>query len=101
MCALPRHYLTPEEYLALERQAPTKSEYLRGEVFAMAGASFAHTTISLNLLVLLAPQLKQKPCTAAGVICGSRCLRLDSTPTRTSWSFVIGRSSRIASVILC
>ena len=39
MCAIPRHYLTPEEYLALERQAEAKSEYLHGEVFAMAGAS--------------------------------------------------------------
>ena len=66
MCALPRSYLTPEEYLALERQAETKSEYLRGEVFAMAGASFAHTTISFNMLVLLAPQLKQRSCTARG-----------------------------------
>ena len=64
MCALPRQYLTPEEYLALERQAPTKSEYYRGEVFAMAGASFAHTTISFNLLVSLASQLKRGSCTA-------------------------------------
>ena len=64
MCALPKHYLIPEEYLALERQAETKSEYFRGEVFAMAGASFAHTSISFNLLVSLAPQLKRGLCTA-------------------------------------
>jgi Uma2 family endonuclease len=66
MCALPRHYLTPQEYLEIERQAETKSEYLHGEVFSMAGASFAHTTISFNMLVLLAPQLKQKSCMARG-----------------------------------
>jgi len=64
VCALPKHYLIPEEYLALERQAETKSEYFRGEVFAMAGASFAHTSISFNLLVSLAPQLKRGLCTA-------------------------------------
>ena len=64
MCALPKHYLTPEEYLAVEREAQTKSEYYRGEAFAMAGASFAHTTISFNLLVSLAPQLKRGSCTA-------------------------------------
>jgi Uma2 family endonuclease len=66
MCALPRHYLTPEEYLERERQAETKSEYLHGEVFSMAGASFAHTTVSFNMLVLLAPQLKQRSCMARG-----------------------------------
>ena len=48
MCALPRHYLTPEEYLALERQATTKSEYLGGEVYAMGGATYAHTTIIIQ-----------------------------------------------------
>jgi Uma2 family endonuclease len=64
MCALPRHYLTPEEYLALERQAQTKSEYLRGAVYAMAGASFAHTMIASNTLVSLASQLKRRMCTA-------------------------------------
>ena len=64
MCALPKHYLTPEEYLAVEREAQTKSEYYRGEAFAMAGASFADTTISFNLLVSLAPQLKRGSCTA-------------------------------------
>ena len=64
MCALPRHNLTPEEYLALERQAPTKSEYLRGEVFAMAGASFAHNMIASNMFASLVPQLKRRSCTA-------------------------------------
>ena len=64
MCALPRHYLIPDEYLTLERQAPTKSEYLGGEVFAMAGASFAHNMIAFNTLVSLVPQLKRRSCTA-------------------------------------
>lgn len=31
--------MTPAEYLALERQAETRSEFLDGEVFAMEGAS--------------------------------------------------------------
>ena len=30
----PKPYLTPEEYLALERQAETKSEYWQGETYA-------------------------------------------------------------------
>ena len=70
MCAIPRHYLTPEEYLALERQAETKSEYLRGEVFAMAGASYAHTTISLTRSYFLLPSSSRDPVRLAGVICG-------------------------------
>ena len=35
------NYITPEEYLALEREATFKSEYLYGEIFAMSGASLA------------------------------------------------------------
>lgn len=66
MCAIPRPYLTPEEYLAMERQAETKSEYFQGEVFSMAGASFEHTMIASNTLVSLASQLKRRSCTAHG-----------------------------------
>jgi len=54
---------TPEEYLALERDAPTKSEYVDGEIFAMAGASRRHTKISFNLAVEIGRQLKGRPCT--------------------------------------
>jgi Uma2 family endonuclease len=42
MSAVPMPFLTPQEYLAHERRAETKSEYLRGEIFAMAGASREH-----------------------------------------------------------
>jgi Uma2 family endonuclease len=66
MCALPKHYLTPEEYLALERQTETKSEYLRGEVFAMAGASRQHVTIMTNAIVALGTRLKAGPCMVFG-----------------------------------
>jgi Uma2 family endonuclease len=53
---------TPEAYLALERVAVEKHEYLDGEIFAMAGASEAHNLIVANLLIELGRQLKGRPC---------------------------------------
>lgn len=38
-------YVTPEEYLQLERAATFKSEYLNGEIIPMAGASTNHNLI--------------------------------------------------------
>ena len=55
-------FLSPQEYLAMERQAETKSEYYAGEVFAMAGASRKHNTIVPNLAYLLVGQLKGRSC---------------------------------------
>ena len=57
-----QHY-TPEEYLALERQAQCKSEYYAGEIFAMAGASRWHNLIVANVIGELRSQLKGRPCT--------------------------------------
>ena len=54
--------ITPEEYLAFERQATRKSEYYNGEIFAMAGASRNHNLIVTNLAGELSQQLKDKPC---------------------------------------
>ena len=63
MSAAPKPYVTPEQYLALERQAETKSEYFAGEIFAMAGASREHSLISSNVLGDLWSQLREGPCT--------------------------------------
>lgn len=43
-------YITPNEYLEGEEIAETKSEYYRGEIFAMAGATVNHNRISRNTL---------------------------------------------------
>ena len=56
------HYLTPQEYLEIERRAEYKSEYFDGEMFAMAGASRAHNQITTNVVGELHPQLKKRPC---------------------------------------
>ena len=54
--------LTPEDYLAIERSADCKSEYLNGELFAMGGASPEHNLIVTNTAAELRQQLKQRPC---------------------------------------
>ena len=54
--------LTPEEYLAIERKAASRSEYLSGEMFAMAGATRRHNRIVTNLVTALDNQLKARPC---------------------------------------
>lgn len=56
-------YLTPEEYIALERKALpdseiVKSEYINGEIIAMSGASFAHNLITNNISGELRTRLK-------------------------------------------
>lgn len=54
--------MTPEQYLAMERAAETKSEFLGGEIFAMTGASRQHNKIVVNTLSALRPQLRRRPC---------------------------------------
>ena len=55
-------FVSPEEYLRLERQAEYKSEYLNGEIFAMSGASRKHNLISVNIASSLNQQLRGKAC---------------------------------------
>lgn len=62
MSAVPKRRLTPEEYLVQERRAPFKSEYYRGETFAMAGATREHNLVCSNVTRESGNQLKERPC---------------------------------------
>jgi Uma2 family endonuclease len=53
MAAHPQPGLTPEQYLAIERNAEFRSEYYKGKMYAMARASWHHTLIKDNLSRLL------------------------------------------------
>ncbi len=53
---------TPEEYLARERTAEYKSEYVNGFIVAMTGASRAHNVITANISRRLGNQLEGRPC---------------------------------------
>jgi Uma2 family endonuclease len=58
-----KQLISVEEYLAMERATPEKHEYLDGEVFAMGGASYNHTLITINVVAGLHMQLRKSDCT--------------------------------------
>lgn len=62
MSSLANYYLSPEEYLAIERKAEYKSEYVDGVMYAMAGSSERHNLIAANLITELNIQLRKTPC---------------------------------------
>jgi Uma2 family endonuclease len=66
MSTQPKTLLTPEEYLAIEREAPYKSEYYDGETFALAGARESHNLIATNAISDLSQQVRARPCRAYG-----------------------------------
>jgi len=53
MASLPNVSLTEEQYLDIERQAETKSEFHDGKMFAMAGGSFNHALLANRIGALL------------------------------------------------
>ena len=55
-------YISPEAYLASERRAKYKSEYIHGEVLAMSGASRAHNIITVDITTELNIQLRPRGC---------------------------------------
>ena len=57
-----RTYLSPGEYVAAERKATLKSEYLSGEIVAMSGASNEHNLITMNTSAALYNQLADRGC---------------------------------------
>ncbi|AYQ36004.1 Uma2 family endonuclease [Runella sp. SP2] len=54
--------LSPDDYLQWERAAEFKSEYHRGTITLMAGASRNHNRVSANLSVEIGVRLKNSRC---------------------------------------
>ena len=61
MIAVP-HYISPKDYLDIERDTPIRHEYRRGLVYAMAGGTDNHDRIALNLLTLFNLHLGDSAC---------------------------------------
>ena len=62
MASLPKSFIAPEDYLALDRKAEIKSEYYAGQIIAFAGASKRHNLIVANVLAGIHRQLINRPC---------------------------------------
>src|SRR5437868_13849004 len=62
MSSVPTRLVSEQEYLASERKAEFKSEFYRGEIFAMAGATREHNLIAANVSRAIGNQLADQPC---------------------------------------
>ena len=54
--------MTAEEFLAWDAHETLRHEFVRGEVFAMAGAEERHITTTGNLYMLLRAHVRGSPC---------------------------------------
>jgi Uma2 family endonuclease len=61
---LPKRTFTQEEYAALEEKAEYKSQYVAGEIFAMAGVQPWHAEIVQNLSGMFYVRFRGGPCRA-------------------------------------
>lgn len=60
---IPKTIITEEEFLVQERKAEHKSEFYKGEIFAMAGATKEHNKIVGSLIFQIGLHLQGKGCT--------------------------------------
>ena len=60
------NYVSPEQYLEMERASEKKHDYYQGEVLAMSGASLEHNIIVKNINTHVLPFLKGKTCDMFG-----------------------------------
>ena len=86
MSTVPKRLLSPQEYLAKERLAEFRSEFYRGEMFAMAGASWEHTLAKDNLARETGIQLKSGPCR---VLTSDMRVKVDATGLYTYPDIVV------------
>ncbi len=62
MPAISKTLLSEEDYLGEERTALNKSEYYKGAIFAMAGATKEHNKIVASIIVAIGAHLKGNSC---------------------------------------
>ena len=66
MASNPVTKLSEEQYLAIDRAAEFRSEFVDGEMFAMSGSSFRHAALQSNVLVEVANGLRGTDCRVFG-----------------------------------
>ena len=66
MASNPISKITEEQYLALDRAAEMRSEFVDGEMFAMSGGTNRHGRIQRNLIVELGVALEDSTCEPFG-----------------------------------
>lgn len=77
MASNPITKVTEEEYLAIDRAAEVRNEFLDGEMWAMSGASMRHSQLAMNLSGELHSALRSSNCQAF-----TSDLRVRVTPRR-------------------
>ena len=60
MATQPANRVSLEEYLELEGRSAERHEYWQGEMFAMAGGTFAHAALAMNAAIELGSQLRAR-----------------------------------------
>ena len=60
------NFISPKEYLEMERASDEKHEYFDGHVYFMSGASLKHAKVATNLTGNLFTYLSDKECSVLG-----------------------------------
>jgi Uma2 family endonuclease len=66
MGALEKLLMTEKDFLEFERESTEKHQFIKGEVFAMSGASIPHNVIAINVTGEVINKLKGKKCRPFG-----------------------------------
>lgn len=88
-----RRFYTEDEYIELERLAETKSEYIHGEIFAMAGGKPRHSALAVNIVGAILTRLRSRgsPCIVFG---SDQRIRSDVTVMYTYADVVVACAPR-------
>ncbi|HSW07834.1 MAG TPA: Uma2 family endonuclease [Aquabacterium sp.] len=60
--AVAKPLMSADDFLAWDAHEPVRHEFVRGEVFAMAGAEERHVTVALSIAMALRTHLRGTPC---------------------------------------